>query len=278
MQQLKSYFHFHIPGRDQLTRSMYPRCSLNKQLRRLSRYRVVRAIHDVAQPPSVAHPVIYHPDFQLSPLPDDHRFPMPKDHLLYVRLKELGLANFTVTPAYPSPETIMMVHEPGYVRSFLEGTIATKKMRMIGLPWSETLVKRTMIGTGSAIAAARTALEQGVACTCNGGTHHAHRDYGTGWCIFNDLAVAARVAQRQEGVGQILFVDLDVHQGDGTATIFQGDPSVYTFSVHCGEQSFPHVLQTSDFDVPLPAGTTDSEYLRGAAGAGAVQCRYRCTL
>eukprot|EP00884_Botryococcus_braunii_P009579 jgi/Botrbrau1/18622/Bobra.0367s0059.3 len=179
MQQLKSYFHFHIPGRDQLTRSMYPRCSLNKQLRRLSRYRVVRAIHDVAQPPSVAHPVIYHPDFQLSPLPDDHRFPMPKDHLLYVRLKELGLANFTVTPAYPSPETIMMVHEPGYVRSFLEGTIATKKMRMIGLPWSETLVKRTMIGTGSAIAAARTALEQGVACTCNGGTHHAHRDYGT---------------------------------------------------------------------------------------------------
>ncbi|EIE22454.1 Arginase/deacetylase [Coccomyxa subellipsoidea C-169] len=171
----------------------------------------------------MVHPVVYHPDFKISPLKDGH--------------------------------------SSTYVDAFIAGTISAEKMRQIGLPWSEELVKRTLIGTGSALLAARLALQYGVAVMCNGGTHHAHADHGTGWCIFNDLACAARAAQRDAGVEKVLFVDLDVHQGDGTAAIFQRDPSVFTFSMHCEAQSFPSPLQTSDEDIALPAGTSDGEYL-----------------
>lgn len=209
-----------------------------------------------------SHPVVYHEDFKLSPLPEGHRFPMPKDALLYQRLQQLGLAGATFMPTYPDAATLELVHEPEYVAGFLSGTLDAAAMRRIGLPWSESLVKRTLIGTGSAILAARLAVQYGVAVMCNGGTHHAHAGHGSGWCIFNDQAVAARAAQRDMGVEHVLFIDLDVHQGDGTATIFADDESVFTCSVHCCEQSFPHVLQRSDLDVPLPAGTTDVEYLK----------------
>lgn len=129
------------------------------------------------------HPVVYHPDFQISPIPDTHRFPMPKDALLYKRLQEVGMAGSTFEPAYPDAETLQLVHTPEYVEGFLNGTLSAEKMRQIGLPWSEKLVNRTLIGTGSAILAARLALQYGVACMTNGGTHHAYADHGSGWSM-----------------------------------------------------------------------------------------------
>jgi acetoin utilization deacetylase AcuC-like enzyme len=210
---------------------------------------------------ALPHAVVYHEDFKINPIPDGHRFPMPKDALLYQRLVELGLATRTFTPVPPDPATLCLVHAPSYVNSFLDGTIDPGAMRRIGLPWSPELVRRTLIGVGAHILAARLALQFGVAVTTNGGTHHAHRSYGAGWCIFNDQAVAAAAARRDCGVERILFVDLDVHQGDGTATIFADDPSVFTLSLHGEQQSFPSHLTASDLDVPLPAGCSDAEYL-----------------
>ena len=168
------------------------------------------------------HPVVFHDDMRINPIPDDHRFPMQKDAMLYDRLCALGLAARTFAPAPPDAATLCLVHDEAYVRGFLDGSIDAAAMRRIGLPWSEALVRRTLIGTGSAVLAARLAAQFGAAVMCNGGTHHAHRARGAGWCIFNDQAVAARAAQRDAGVEKVLFVDLDVHQGDGTAAIFAG--------------------------------------------------------
>ncbi|KAF8065528.1 hypothetical protein HT031_003129 [Scenedesmus sp. PABB004] len=214
------------------------------------------------QPARRPHAVVYHDDMRISPVPDGHRFPMPKDHLLYLALQAEGLAQLSFAPTPPDAATLGLAHDAEYVKAFLAGSLPAAAMRAIGLPWSEALVRRTLIGTGSAVLAARLALQYGVAVMCNGGTHHAHRAHGSGWCIFNDLAVAARAAQRDAGVGQVLMLDLDVHQGDGTATIFADDPSVYTFSIHCMDQPFPRVVQASDWDIGLPAGTGDAEYLR----------------
>jgi acetoin utilization deacetylase AcuC-like enzyme len=183
--------------------------------------------------------------------------------MLYLRLVELGLAGpgNTFTPTHPDAETLALCHDPAYVAGFLAGTLDAAAMRKIGLPWSPALVTRTTAGTGSAILAARLALQYGVACMTNGGTHHAHYGHGSGWCIFNDLAVAARAAQRDAGVGRVLFIDLDVHHGDGTAAIFAGDASVFTFSMHCDAQPFPAQRPPSDRDVGLPAGAGDAEFL-----------------
>lgn len=139
-----------------------------------------RAASLSSQAATHSHPVVYHPDFQISPIPEDHRFPMPKDHLLYLALQAEGLAQLTFTPTYPDAATICLVHDEQYVHSFLNGSISQQQMRRIGLPWSEKLVQRTLIGTGSALLAARLALQYGIACMTNGGTHHAHRAHGSG--------------------------------------------------------------------------------------------------
>jgi acetoin utilization deacetylase AcuC-like enzyme len=157
------------------------------------------------------------------------------------------------------------VYEPEYVQAYCEGTLDAKAMRRIGLPWSPALVNRTCTALGGTILTARLALECGLACNTAGGTHHAFPGYGSGFCIFNDLAVAARVVQKLGLARQILIVDLDVHQGDGTAFIFQDDPSVFTFSMHC-EVNFPGTKQRSDLDVPLPEGMEDEAYLQTLAG------------
>jgi acetoin utilization deacetylase AcuC-like enzyme len=189
--------------------------------------------------------------------------PPAQDHLLYLRLEQLGLAGRgnTFTPLHAPADTLALCHDASYVDAFFIGTLDAKAMRRIGLPWSPALVRRTTIGTGSAILAARLAMQFGVACMTNGGTHHAHAGHGSGWCIFNDLAVAARAAQRDAGVERVLFIDLDVHHGDGTAAIFADDPSVFTFSLHCDAQPFPAVRPPSDLDVGLPAGAGDAECL-----------------
>ncbi|BAZ45236.1 histone deacetylase superfamily protein [Chondrocystis sp. NIES-4102] len=206
--------------------------------------------------------IVYHPDY-VAPLPDVHRFPMPKFKILRDLLLKDGVVEEKqiYQPELPNLDLIKLVHTPEYVQAYCEGTLDPKAQRRIGLPWSPALVNRTCIAVGGTILTAKLALELGCACNTAGGTHHAFPSYGSGFCIFNDLAIAARVLQHQGKVKKILIIDLDVHQGDGTAYIFQKDDSVFTFSMHC-EANFPGRKQQSDLDVPLPIGLDDDGYLQ----------------
>ncbi len=187
---------------------------------------------------------------------------MPKFRLL----KELLLRDRVIQssqiyqPGAPPREWLMLVHDADYVRDYCEGTLDSKAQRRIGLPWSEGLVRRTCTAVGGTILTAKLALQQGIACNTAGGTHHAFPSYGSGFCIFNDLAIALKVLQAQGLIRTALIVDLDVHQGDGSAFIFQHDQSVFTFSMHCGV-NFPGRKQQSDLDVPLAEGMGDEDYL-----------------
>ncbi len=207
-------------------------------------------------------PIVYHPDY-VAPLPEGHRFPMPKFRLLYEMLLADRVAQPLqfYKPVRPPQDWIELVHEPSYVRAYCEGTLDAKAQRRIGLPWSAALANRTCVAVGGTILTARLALTYGLACNTAGGTHHAFPDFGSGFCIFNDMAIASRLLQQQGYARKILIVDLDVHQGDGTAVIFQNDDSVFTFSMHC-EVNFPGTKQQSDLDVPLPEGMEDDEYLQ----------------
>jgi acetoin utilization deacetylase AcuC-like enzyme len=210
-------------------------------------------------------PLVYHPGY-VAPLPDGHRFPMAKFRALYDLLMQDGVAISSqfCTPEPPPRDWVELVHWPDYVRAYQAGTLDIKAQRRIGLPWSADLVQRTWIAVGGSVLTARLALTNGLACNTAGGTHHAFPGYGSGFCIFNDLAIAARVMQSLGLAQKILIVDLDVHQGDGTAYIFRDDPSVFTFSMHC-EINFPSKKQQSDLDVPLPEGMEDEAYLQTLA-------------
>ncbi|MGB3571349.1 MAG: histone deacetylase [Phormidesmis sp.] len=206
-------------------------------------------------------PVIYHPAY-VTPLPAGHRFPMPKFQLL----RDLLVSDRIITesqlyqPGAPSLEWLQLVHDADYVQAYCNGTLDHKAQRRIGLPWSEGLVQRTCTAVGGTILTAKLALQYGIACNTAGGTHHAFPSYGSGFCIFNDLAIALKVLQAQNLIRTALIVDLDVHQGDGTAFIFKQDPSVFTFSMHCGV-NFPGRKQQSDLDVALAENTEDEAYL-----------------
>ncbi|MDF0554978.1 histone deacetylase [Kamptonema sp. UHCC 0994] len=207
-------------------------------------------------------PIVYHHDY-VAPLPPGHRFPMAKFQLLSEMLLADGVAvrsQFHV-PTLPDQKWIELVHEPDYVQAYYNGTLDAKAQRRIGLPWSPALANRTCIAVGGTILTAQLAISHGIACNTAGGTHHAFPSYGSGFCIFNDLAIASRVLQQMGLVKKVLIVDLDVHQGDGTAVIFQDDSSVFTFSMHC-EINFPGTKQQSDLDVSLPVGMEDDEYLQ----------------
>ncbi len=206
-------------------------------------------------------PLVYHPDY-VTALPDGHRFPMPKFGKVYEYLLRDGIATLDQfhlrEPA--TLEELQLVHTPAYIDAYFCGTLDARAMRRIGLPWSQALVTRTCTAVGGTILTAQLALQHGLACNTAGGTHHAYADFGSGFCIFNDIAVAARVVQQLGLARQILVIDLDVHQGDGTAAIFQGDKSVFTFSMHCGA-NFPFRKQESDLDLSLAVGAGDDEYL-----------------
>ncbi|MBF2085154.1 histone deacetylase [Thermoleptolyngbya sp. C42_A2020_037] len=210
-------------------------------------------------------PLVYHSDY-VAPLPDSHRFPMEK----FRRLSELLVADGVAhpsqfhTPDLPPVDWLELVHTPDYVQQYCTGTLDARAQRRIGLPWSPALANRTCIAVGGTVLTAKLALECGLACNTAGGTHHAFPSFGSGFCIFNDMAIATRVLQHLGLVKKVLIVDLDVHQGDGTAVIFQNDPSVFTFSMHC-EVNFPGTKQQSDLDVPLPEGMEDDDYLRTLA-------------
>ncbi|MEL6128478.1 MAG: histone deacetylase [Cyanobacteria bacterium J06628_4] len=206
-------------------------------------------------------PVIYHPDY-VTPLPAGHRFPMPKFRLLRDLLVRDGVIGVDqlYQPGRPLQDWLELVHETAYVSAYCDGTLDATAQRRIGLPWSEGLVRRTCTAVGGTILTAKLALNHGLACNTAGGTHHAFPGYGSGFCIFNDIAIAARLLKAQNLLKTILVVDLDVHQGDGTAWIFRDDPTVFTFSMHCAV-NFPGRKQISDLDVPLDEGTEDDEYL-----------------
>jgi len=214
---------------------------------------------------TISVPIVYHPDY-VAPLPLGHRFPMAKFKLLY----ELLLSDRIITPSQihtpelPPVEWLQLVHTPDYIQAYCQGTLDPKAQRRIGLPWSPALVQRTCRAVGGFILTSQLALKHGLACNTAGGTHHAFPDRGTGFCIFNDLAIAARVLQTLKLAQKILIVDLDVHQGDGTAWIFRDDPSVFTFSMHC-DINFPSHKPPSDLDIPLPVGMEDQAYLQTLA-------------
>lgn len=207
-------------------------------------------------------PIVYHPDYVV-PLPEGHRFPMPKFRLLYEMLLADRVAKPVqfYQPVRSAQDRIELVHESNYVQAYCQGTLDAKAQRRIGLPWSPALVNRTCVAVGGTILTAKLALNYGLACNTAGGTHHAFPSFGSGFCIFNDLAITSRLLLEQNLVKKILIIDLDVHQGDGTAFIFQNDNRVFTFSMHC-EINFPGTKQNSDLDVPLPVGMEDDEYLQ----------------
>lgn len=208
---------------------------------------------------SVTQPRLFYTDHYQLPLPPGHRFPIEKYRLLRELLEADGI--FTLQPA-PLAEvaTIERAHEPEYVRAFLEGRLSDAAMRRIGFPWSDGLVQRTLASVGSTLAATDEALARGWSGTLAGGTHHAFRAEGSGYCVFNDIAVAICNLRSGGKIRRAAVIDLDVHQGDGTAEIFRDDPSVLTISIHC-KNNFPLRKQQSRIDVELDAGTCDDEYL-----------------
>ena len=209
----------------------------------------------------------FHYDHLTLTLPPGHRFPQSKYQMLRERVeREPGVMRPRVAEA-AGIEALALVHTPDYIDAVMHGTLSAAAQREIGFPWGPALPRRSLCSVGATIAAARAALEEGVAASLAGGTHHAYADKGSGFCVFNDVAVAARLMQAEwhrrhpgrPGL-RVLVVDLDVHQGNGTASIFQDDDSVFTFSVH-GEKNFPFRKEASDLDVGLPDACGDAVYL-----------------
>ncbi|HEX3275618.1 MAG TPA: histone deacetylase [Gemmatimonadales bacterium] len=195
-------------------------------------------------------------------LPDGHRFPLTK----YARLRDEVVARRLLTaggveePDRVERWALELVHLPAYVEAVLDGTLTPFELRRLGLPWSPGLPERSLRTVQGTIEAARDALTHGLGITLAGGTHHAFAGHGEGFCVFNDVAIAIRVLQREGRITRAAVVDLDVHQGNGTARLFAGDPDVHTFSMH-GARNFPFRKERSTLDVELPDGCGDVEYL-----------------
>jgi acetoin utilization deacetylase AcuC-like enzyme len=201
---------------------------------------------------------VYYCDVHTLDLPAGHRFPSGKYKMIRERLVCDG---FRLQLAPPAPiDVIRLVHSERYVREFLSGSLSPAAIRRIGFPWSDGLVRRTLTSLGGTLAAAEDALRQGWGANLAGGTHHAFADEGAGYCVFNDLAVAIQWLRRDGRIRRAAVVDLDVHQGDGTASIFSGDPDVFTVSMHC-RSNFPLRKQESNIDIELADQTRDDEYL-----------------
>lgn len=205
--------------------------------------------------------VFYH-DLFTFPLPEKHRFPVEK----YARLREAILADKIVPPENllvsdpATDEQLSLAHDRDYIDKMKHGRLGENEIRKIGFPWSPQLVERARRSVGSTISACRAALADGIAVNLAGGTHHAYRDRGEGFCIFNDAVVAARLMQSEGRAKRIVILDCDVHQGNGTANILANDSTIFTFSIH-GANNYPFAKEESDLDIPLPDGVGDKEYL-----------------
>ena len=197
------------------------------------------------------------------PLPEGHRFPVQKYEMLRQRLEldaATGVPFVFIEPHAANDEELRRVHCPEYLGRVFRGTLTHAEIQRIGFPWSQELVERSLRSTGAAIDAAASALRYGVAASLAGGTHHAGTNWGEGFCVFNDTAVATREIQDRGLVHRVLIVDCDVHQGNGTAEIFAHDDTVFTLSLH-GEKNFPLRKYPSSLDVPLADGTSDDSYI-----------------
>ena len=208
---------------------------------------------------------IYFAATHIQQLPEGHRFPMGKYELLRQRLAA-ELPQLQLQLAEPASDgELALVHTPSYIDAVAQGSLSDAAQREIGFPWSPGMVERARRSVGATISAARTAMKEGVAANLAGGTHHAYANKGGGFCVFNDVAVAARLlqaetARHQRKALQVAVIDLDVHQGNGTAHIFQIDDSVFTLSMH-GAKNFPFRKESSDIDIELPDGCGDDNYL-----------------
>ena len=205
-------------------------------------------------------PVVFHPDYTV-PLPPGHRFPMGK----FGRIKDTLLEDGVIAPASlarpePAPRGwLALAHRDAYVDTVLALALDPRAIRRLGLPLSAALLRRGRAAVGGTVLTGRLALAHGLACNTAGGSHHAFADHGAGFCLFNDVAVAIRVLRREGQIARALVVDLDVHQGDGTAAIFHGEPEVFTFSLHC-EANYPPRKEVGDLDIGVPPGTGDAVY------------------
>jgi acetoin utilization deacetylase AcuC-like enzyme len=205
---------------------------------------------------------VYYSDPFPLPLPDGHRFPIEK----YIRLRERiqsDQIHNQIHLSIPEPATdeqLLRVHTPEYLDKVKTGNLSEKEIRRIGFPWTPQLVERSRRSVGGTIAACRSAVRETTAFNMAGGTHHAYPDHGEGFCVFNDCAVAARVVQAEGLARQVIILDCDVHQGNGTAAVFAADQSVFTFSIH-GEGNFPFHKEASDLDIGLEDGSGDEAFL-----------------
>jgi acetoin utilization deacetylase AcuC-like enzyme len=209
---------------------------------------------------NTSRPRIFSTDQYKITLPEGHKFPTLKYGMLRQAVEKEGLFQLEQSPL-ADPETVSLAHDPAYVADFTAGTLPPAAMRRIGLPWSEGFVNRAFASVGGTVSASLDALEHGWGATLGGGTHHAFRSEGAGFCVFNDIAVAIEFLRKRGLIRRAAVIDLDVHQGDGTAEIFQGDPDVFTLSIH-GESNFPFRKKQSRLDVPLADGVEDDGYLR----------------
>lgn len=220
----------------------------------------------------------FYSDTFVLPLPPEHRFPMAKYWRLRDTILEQGilLSEDVITADAATDEQLLRCHDADYVARVKAGALTAREQRRIGFPWSPELARRSVRTVGATIQACRQAFVDGVAVNLAGGTHHAYPDHGEGYCVFNDVAVAARAMQAEGRARRIVILDCDVHQGNGTAAIFAGDTSVFTFSMH-GAKNFPFHKERSSLDIELPDGTGDEPYLalleegtrRALAAAGA---------
>lgn len=207
-------------------------------------------------------PLVFHDDYS-PPFPAGHRFPMEKFRLLRDHLVDSGLTTEAALrrPELCPLEVLQLAHCPAYIARFLGGELSAAEQRRLGLPWSEALARRTLRAVGGSILSAELALQHGLACHLAGGTHHADYAQASGYCIFNDLAVIARYLLASGKAQSVLIFDCDVHQGDGSARMLADCPQAITVSLHC-EKNFPARKASSDWDIPLPVGMGDADYLR----------------
>lgn len=205
---------------------------------------------------------LYYTDHFELPLPDGHRFPMAKYRALrrHVASSDLHRGDPLLVPPAATDEQLATCHHPDYVRRVARGELTVAEVRRIGFPWSTKMDERSRRSSGATIAASRAALRDGVAVNMAGGTHHAQPECGEGYCVFNDAAVAIRTLQAERLIRRACVIDLDVHQGNGTAAILAGDDSAFTFSMH-GTKNFPLRKFPSDLDIDLPDGTGDDQYI-----------------
>lgn len=205
--------------------------------------------------------MVYHPCYSELELPPRHRYPIEKYRVLHQQLLALGVPEKAFIQPLPiSIELLSTIHCPAYIQSLENGSIDAKAMRKIGFPWSEQLFHRSLCSIGGTLQTASIALQHGIALHLSGGYHHAFYAEGSGFCLFNDLVVTAKVLLRN-GLDKILIIDLDVHQGDGSALMLKNEPRIISCSVHC-EKNFPYHKQPSDWDIGLPRECNDQHYLQ----------------